>query len=511
MTRKCQGGSERLGITGNRVRTLRTEHGLSQTQLGKLTGTSCTQISVIEREEAGSSLRTAIAIAKALNTSLDYLVGQIDDPKPAREIASELKAKTAHIQDLEAGQAEPLDPIDTTVGTDGTVRDDTVTCRLKLPRAWLHKHGLRAHTCRIVRMTGDGMDPTIPDGSAILVDTASTDRRDGSIAVVRIDEPSSRETPARRPGSGLAPLERQPRQERLAHRAVARRRNRRRRGQVARARPSYRDADIVPESPPPHHTPSPRTRRIHDLDSTTRGGRIEDPDAYNSRVSRPRPGTPVTDPAATPAGSTAAGPPPTQSLGCAMPPGYGRHCRRTRRRASRKESLAVDTANSQSVSTDRARVRADEAVAGRLLRVTPGRQRSLVDSGGCALAGPNRITVVVQVTAHVTRLDAIARGVPCPPFLALAAQSGGFEFGAGRDVALARRRLLEDGFAEPVSRHDERLAGAEAVGGHDAEHHEKSRCSHGWRHICHLSCLPTTDPDTGAERAIADAGTTPIP
>ena len=35
-------------------------------------------------------------------------------------------------------------------------------------------------------MTGEAMEPTIPDGSAILVNTAATDRHDGSIVVVRI-------------------------------------------------------------------------------------------------------------------------------------------------------------------------------------------------------------------------------------------------------------------------------------------------------------------------------------
>ena len=37
-------------------------------------------------------------------------------------------------------------------------------------------------------MTGEAMEPTIPDGSSILVDTASTDRRDGCIAVLRIGD-----------------------------------------------------------------------------------------------------------------------------------------------------------------------------------------------------------------------------------------------------------------------------------------------------------------------------------
>ena len=89
--------------------------------------------------------------------------------------------------------------------------------------------------------------------------------------------------------------------------------------------------------------------------------------------------------------------------------------------------------------------------------MTPGRPRPVVDSGGSALAGANGITVVVHVSAHATCLGVVARGVPHPPFLPLAAQSGGFELGAGRDIALAGRHLLEGGRADLVSRHEERL------------------------------------------------------
>ena len=187
-----------MRIDGNLVRTRRLGQGLSQTELAKLTGSSCSQVSGIEHDQAGASLHTAIVIANALNTSLDYLVGRVDNPKPACEMAPELKTKTARIQDLEEGHAEPLAPdwrehvgidqLDTTVGADGAVRDETVTRRLKFPYPWLRKHGLRAHACRIVRMTGEAMEPTIPDGSAILVNTAATERRDGSIIVVRIGD-----------------------------------------------------------------------------------------------------------------------------------------------------------------------------------------------------------------------------------------------------------------------------------------------------------------------------------
>ena len=183
-------------IVGDRVRTLRIALGLSQTRLAKLIGGSCSQASGIERGEAGASLQTAIAIADALKTSIDYLVGRTDNPRPVREIASELKTTTARVRDLEEGHAERLDPawqdhvgidqLDTTVGTDGTVRDETVIRRLKFPSPWLRKRGIRAHTSRIVRMTGEAMEPTIPDGAVILVDTAATERSDGGIFLVRI-------------------------------------------------------------------------------------------------------------------------------------------------------------------------------------------------------------------------------------------------------------------------------------------------------------------------------------
>ena len=137
-------------------------------------------------------------MAVALKTSLDYLVGLVDDPTPARERAAELAVKTARIRDLEGGYAEPLAPdwlehvgidqLDTTVGADGTVHEETITRRLKFPHPWLRRHGLRAHECRIIRMTGEAMEPTIPDGSAILVDTAAAGRRDGAIAVIRMDD-----------------------------------------------------------------------------------------------------------------------------------------------------------------------------------------------------------------------------------------------------------------------------------------------------------------------------------
>lgn len=190
----------KYGIGGTRVRTIRKLRRLSQKQLAKMVGTSNSQISMVEHDKSQTSLRTTMAVAEALGTSMDYLLGWVDDTRPTREIASELKMKIARVRDLEEGHAEPLDPewhehvgieeIDTTAGAGSGAgsRDGPVKGRLKFPYPWLRKHGLRAHMCRIISVAGESMESTVPDGCSILIDTASTELRDGNIYLISIAE-----------------------------------------------------------------------------------------------------------------------------------------------------------------------------------------------------------------------------------------------------------------------------------------------------------------------------------
>ena len=199
-------------IVGDRVRTKRKQRGFSQTRLAQIAGTSCSQVSAVEHDQGGISLRNAIAIADALETSLDHLLGRVDDPRPTSEIASELKTKAARVRDLEAGHAERLDPecadyvgvneIDATVGAGATSTDGVFKRRHRFPHPWVREHGLKADLCRIIQVSGEAMEPTVPDGALILIDTADTEHQDGRIYVLRIGE----EVVARRviqdPGAG---------------------------------------------------------------------------------------------------------------------------------------------------------------------------------------------------------------------------------------------------------------------------------------------------------------------
>ena len=50
---------------------------------------------------------------------------------------------------------------------------------------WLERRGLNADDCMVIGVTGDSMEPTLPSGSTVLVDRASTDWQPPRILVVR--------------------------------------------------------------------------------------------------------------------------------------------------------------------------------------------------------------------------------------------------------------------------------------------------------------------------------------
>ena len=50
---------------------------------------------------------------------------------------------------------------------------------------WLKERGLRPSSCRIIRVRGESMEPTLPDGSLILVDLATEHPKSGRISTVK--------------------------------------------------------------------------------------------------------------------------------------------------------------------------------------------------------------------------------------------------------------------------------------------------------------------------------------
>ena len=188
--------NDELSMIGQRVKALRTRHRLSQERLASMAGTSPSQISLVENGKSKPSLKTAVAIARALDTSLDFLTGAAEEQRRVAEILYELRKKSALLVDMRAEVQRKtgapwtdfvgIDQIDAAAGTGTVAQDDEerVVGRVKFPSLWLRREGLHARSCRIMQVVGESMEPTLPDGCLILVNRSSRDLEDGKVFVV---------------------------------------------------------------------------------------------------------------------------------------------------------------------------------------------------------------------------------------------------------------------------------------------------------------------------------------
>ena len=133
------------------------------------------------------------AAARALDVSSDYLHGLTDDPTPAGQLVRALDAAEQGLDDpaaraatAEDGDYVGVSELASAAGDGAVVDHERVTGRIKFRRAWLTRHGLVARYCRVIKVSGESMEPTLVDGCSILVNRASRQRRIGHIYVVRI-------------------------------------------------------------------------------------------------------------------------------------------------------------------------------------------------------------------------------------------------------------------------------------------------------------------------------------
>lgn len=70
-------------------------------------------------------------------------------------------------------------------GGGATGLDQTVSGHVPFSRQWLDRHGLNPNQCCVIGVMGESMEPTLPEGSSILVDRSCARPADGGIYVVR--------------------------------------------------------------------------------------------------------------------------------------------------------------------------------------------------------------------------------------------------------------------------------------------------------------------------------------
>lgn len=68
-------------IFSDRLKSLRTQKQLKQSELAEIIGVRNTAVSMMESGERGPSVEVLCALADYFDVSLDYLVGRSDDPE----------------------------------------------------------------------------------------------------------------------------------------------------------------------------------------------------------------------------------------------------------------------------------------------------------------------------------------------------------------------------------------------------------------------------------------------
>ena len=199
-------------MIGERLLQLRKRAGLAQIDLAVAMGDrySPSMISQVETGQRTLRLDGAINAARELGVSLDYLVGLSDDPRPYSEIAiglAELDAlkhelggssvlydpealhnERAYAVDAASARYVEIHEVAAAAGDGILIEDAPVKGHLTFQRDWLKSHGIDPARCTVIGISGNSMEPTLPDGCSILVDHARQTRRRGRIYVLQTDD-----------------------------------------------------------------------------------------------------------------------------------------------------------------------------------------------------------------------------------------------------------------------------------------------------------------------------------
>ena len=107
-------------------------------------------------------------------------------PVVVAEAAPLYSPESRHIEVVELAAA---------AGLGAEVYDETVVSRLAFRQDWLAERGIDAAQCNVIRVAGDSMEPTLPDGCSILVDRSRREPREDQVFVLQTEDGLGGEAP----------------------------------------------------------------------------------------------------------------------------------------------------------------------------------------------------------------------------------------------------------------------------------------------------------------------------
>ncbi|WP_105215804.1 S24 family peptidase [Pseudoalteromonas sp. T1lg22] len=200
----------------DRFKQARENAGLTQQQLGERVGVSQPSVMNIENGRTRRP-RNLTDFARVLGVSADWLLYDDDALTPdnaARAPSVETSSNIKEIIDIEPWDNNtPLNDdevevpfymeVELSAGNGSTVQLETAGPKLRFSKATLRRQGIDYQSAACVKVSGNSMEPVIPDGATVGIDTGNTQIKDGDMYAIDWNGALYVKTLNRKPGGGL--------------------------------------------------------------------------------------------------------------------------------------------------------------------------------------------------------------------------------------------------------------------------------------------------------------------
>ncbi len=195
----------------DRIKEARKYARLTQSELASRVGIDQTSISNLERgKSAGSSFSARIARACGVNPVwLEAGTGQMLDAQPSQSLSNATLLGPLDIWDDDTPLEDDevyvpfLKEVELSAGTGKTVVQPSHRQRLRFGKITLRRQNVQPSEAVCVSVSGNSMDPVLPDGSTVGVDQGATQVIDGKMYAIDHDGQLRVKTLYRLPGGGV--------------------------------------------------------------------------------------------------------------------------------------------------------------------------------------------------------------------------------------------------------------------------------------------------------------------
>lgn len=175
-------------MLGERIKIARTRLKLSQTDVGKKIGRSKT--AVLKWEKGENTPKDIDLLAKILKVNVNWLRFNKGPMEPEGVLIHDINKK--EIYDWDANTKIRKDEIEVpffssmelAIGYENMVMEDCTENKLRFAKSFLDRRGVDKNHVICFPAKGNSMEPVIPNGATVAVDTKEKSIKDGSVYVI---------------------------------------------------------------------------------------------------------------------------------------------------------------------------------------------------------------------------------------------------------------------------------------------------------------------------------------